>query len=278
MASLKIVKSYLSYLEKFKEISKSVQLIAIAKLRKMRARIDARECALSFAVELFEEWGNIENECTAFTVVVLTSDRSCCGKLNGEVLAASRDVIDAYIEDSKVVRLISVGRKGYAAFAVSYKAILRKRITSVRKPSFFLSYVITLCILDTQFDKCALLFSKYYSYYEQAAGMYEFSSFSRLHNYIYANRKNNLLFDLLLSANVSIHNLYIYQLCVVVLDAFEETKYSELGCRAFSMELANRNATKLIKENKLIFNKLRQASITTSLLEVVSGAIYSSAS
>jgi F-type H+-transporting ATPase subunit gamma len=225
---------------------------------------------------LFEECGTLENECTAVTVVVLTSDRSCCGKLNGDVLAASRDVLDAYIEDNKAVRLISVGRKGYAGFSVSYKSTLRKRILSVRKPSFFLSYVITLCIVDTQFDKCLILFSKYYSYYEQAAGMYEVSSFSRLYNYIYTARKTNLLFDLLLSATVSIHNLYLYHLCVVVLDAFEETKYSELGCRAFSMELANRNATKLIKENKLIFNKLRQASITTSLLEVVSGAIYSS--
>jgi F-type H+-transporting ATPase subunit gamma len=276
MSSLKIVKAYLLYLEKFKEISKSVQLIAIAKLRKMRARIDARECALSFAVELFDECGNLEQECAAFTVVVITSDRSCCGKLNGEVLEAARDVIDSYIEDNKAVRIISVGRKGYASFATAYKSTLRKRITSVRKPSFFLSYVITLCVLDTQFDKCALLFSKYYSYYEQAAGVYEFSSFSRLYNYIYANRKNNLLFDLLLSADVSIKNLYLYHLCIVVLDAFEENKYSELGCRAFSMELANRNAAKLIKENKLVFNKLRQASITTSLLEVVSGAIYGS--
>jgi len=59
-----------------------------------------------------------------------------------------------------------------------------------------------------------------------------------------------------------------------VLDAFEENKYSELGCRAFSMEMAHRNASDLIVENMLIYNKARQSGITNDLLEVVAGSIY----
>jgi len=59
-----------------------------------------------------------------------------------------------------------------------------------------------------------------------------------------------------------------------VLDSLEEHKYSELGCRAFSMEMAHRNAVELIQEKVLIYNKARQAGITTDLLEVVAGSIY----
>jgi F-type H+-transporting ATPase subunit gamma len=61
---------------------------------------------------------------------------------------------------------------------------------------------------------------------------------------------------------------------LIILDAFEETKFSEFGCRAFSMEMAHRNATELILEKMLIYNKARQAGITTDLLEVVAGSIY----
>jgi F-type H+-transporting ATPase subunit gamma len=60
------------------------------------------------------------------------------------------------------------------------------------------------------------------------------------------------------------------------MDAFDETTYSELGSRAFSMEMAYKNATELINEKMLLYNKARQGYITNSLLEVVSGAIYTS--
>lgn len=70
------------------------------------------------------------------------------------------------------------------------------------------------------------------------------------------------------------NHLYKYNVSLIVLDAFEETKYSELGCRAFSMEMAHRNATTLIQEHMLLYNKARQACITNELLEVVSGAAF----
>lgn len=105
--------------------------------------------------------------------------------------------------------------------------------------------------------------------------MYEFSSFSIFFDYIYNHRKDNLFFDLLISnCLLSLRSLYNYNVCLIVLDAFDETKYSELGCRAFSMEMAHRNATDLIQEKMLIYNKARQAGITNDLLEVVAGAIY----
>lgn len=141
--------------------------------------------------------------------------------------------------------------------------------------SFFLSYVITLCIFDTDFDKCAIYFSKYYKIFEQVAAVYEFCSFSIFFDFIYNKRKDNLFFDLLISnCLLSLHNFYYYNVCLVVLDSLEETKYSELGCRAFSMEMAHKNSVDLLREKLLQYNKARQAGITSELLEVVSGALY----
>ena len=272
MVDLKQIKASLSYLVKFKDISRSVQLIAIAQLRKLRSRIESRDNALCIAVEFFSDH-DVAHHVHVCTIVVITSERSCCGKLNSDVFSASRDVLDSHLEENKVVKLISVGYKGYNTYKDNPS--LCKALSDVEFSSLLLSYAVTLCILDTEFDKCVVLFSRYYKIFEQVASAYEFKSYNRIYSYLYAKRKSNLLFDLLLSADLSIYELYVYYVCLIVLDALSETKYSELGCRAYSMEIANRNACDLIKENTLLYNKVRQSSITTALLEVISGAQYS---
>jgi F0F1-type ATP synthase gamma subunit len=164
------------YLRKFKDISKAVQLLAIAQLRKLRTRIASRDCALELAVELFDELNSIDTDSCVCTVVVITSERSCCGKLNNAVLAAAREAIDTYIADNKVVRIVSVGWKGSDSLSATYKSAMCKSVSAAGTASFFLSYVITLCIGDTLFDKCSVFFSKYNKIFEQVAAVYEFKS------------------------------------------------------------------------------------------------------
>jgi F-type H+-transporting ATPase subunit gamma len=272
MVDLKKIKASLSYLVKFKDISRSVQLIAIAQLRKLRYRIEARDNALCIAAEFFSD-NDDASHINVCTMVIITSERSCCGKLNSDVFSASRALFDSYIDDKKVVKLITVGYKGYNTY--KYNQALCKSLSDVELASLLLAYALTVCIMDTEFDTCAILFSRYSKIFEQIASVYKFKSYSKIRSYLYANRKQNLLYDLLLSADLSIYELYIYYVCLIALDALSETKYSELGCRAYSMEIANRNATDLIKENTLLYNKVRQSSITTALLEVISGAAYS---
>jgi len=261
------------YLKKFKDLSKAVQLLAIAQLRKLRTRIAAREHALELAYELNGcSTHAIDAECV---VVVLSSERSCCGKLNNAVLLASRETIDAYLTDRKMVHIVSVGWKGSDNLAFKYRSYMRKRISDTCASSFALAYVLVLCVMDTSFDKCYVFFSKYNSMFEQVAAVYEFTSFSQVIGYLHSARKDNLFYDLLLAISVrTLSHLYLYNVILIVLDALDEHTYSELGCRAFSMETAHRNAITLINEYMLQYNKARQADITTALLEVVSGATY----
>ena len=215
---------------------------------------------------------DISSSLNVFLIVLITSERSCCGKLNGDLFSASRELIDYSIENHKIIRLISVGYKGYNTY--KRNAALCKALSDVDLASMFLSYTITLCILDHDFDKCFILFSRYNKIFEQISSVYEFVSFDRIRGYIYANRKYNLIYDLIMSVELFLFDLYTYYVCLIVLNALFETKYSELGCRAYSMEIANRNSIDLIKSYTLLYNKLRQSSITTSLLEVISGAMY----
>lgn len=96
------------YLRKFKEISKAVQLVAIAKLRKLTKSLESREHSLYLSVEMFDELNDTE-QYSKCTLVVITSERSCCGKLNSEVLSAAKDSIDSYLDENKILNIISVG-------------------------------------------------------------------------------------------------------------------------------------------------------------------------
>lgn len=263
-------------MRKFKEISKAVQLVAIAKLRKLQSVIESREYALSVAQGLFDDMNDDDDisDCT-HCIVVITSERSCCGKLNNEVLLAAKDAISLLVDDNKRTSIVSIGWKGKDSLAVQHKSELSHSLSYLGKSCFFLSYVVLLSILDTGYDRCTIFFSKYYKIFEQVAAVYEYKSYNIFVDSVYKRRKQNILFDVIVSSvSVDLRNLYFYNACIVLLDAFEETKYSELGCRAFSMEMAHRNATELIHEKMLIYNKARQAGITTDLLEVVAGAIY----
>lgn len=240
-------------------------------MRKLNTQLEQREFSLHVATEMFDD--NVE--VMQYTVLVITSERSCCGKLNSDVLTSSKTAINSFLEDKKIVKLISVGWKGRDSFKSKYKTELSKCLFDIGKTSLFLSYVTALCVFDTTFDKCAIYFSKYYKIFEQASAVYEFTCFDLYLNAMYNNRRDHLLSEFLVSnCLLVLQNFYNYNVCLIILDAFEENKYSELGCRAFSMEMAHRNASDLIQAQMLVYNKARQASITTDLLEVVSGAIY----
>jgi F-type H+-transporting ATPase subunit gamma len=261
-----------TYLTKFKEISKAIQLVAISKLRNFRDRIESREMALHLVVVMFSISETHANE--AYTVVVLTTDRNCCGALNSSVLYVAKEAIEAYLNDHIVVKIIAVGLKGYISLATKYVENIRKKVTDLGSSSLFLSYALTLCIFDTKFDKCAIYFSKYYRVFEQFASVYEIKSYSIFLDDALAYRNQEIFFDVLLTSSVDIRALYYYNMCLVVLDALEDTKYSEFGSRAYAMEMAHRNANTLLKEQILRYNRARQEGITNDLLDIVSGAIY----
>jgi F0F1-type ATP synthase gamma subunit len=117
------------------------------------------------AFELFSD----RSEGTRHTIIVVTSERSCCGRLNSEVLSAAKDAIEAYTKDSKYVRIISVGWKGSISLSIKYKQEIGFRLSDIGKPSLYLAYIVMLCAVDTSYDRCSIYFSKYYKMFEQAA-------------------------------------------------------------------------------------------------------------
>lgn len=81
------------YLRKFKDLSKAVQLVSIAKLRKLTKNLTSRDYALSIAVEMFDDLSTLSFLYRQCTFVVITSERSCCGRLNNNVVSSVNGAI-----------------------------------------------------------------------------------------------------------------------------------------------------------------------------------------
>jgi F-type H+-transporting ATPase subunit gamma len=262
----------IQYLAKFKELSKAVQLVAMAQLKRLTGRIKTREFALHLACEMFDR---IPFICESFVVVVITTERSCCGMLNHGVLSTSRSIIDSIVAYENPVRIVAIGFKGYRNLKFMYRNEIDTRITQVINSSLFLAYVIAECIFDSEFDKCSICFSKYITMYEQKAAYYDFVSYELFYAAIHSNRTVNMFCDMLVSnQGFDLRTFYYYNVCLVVLDAMADTLYSELGCRAVAMELAHKNSVSLLAEKVLLYNKLRQSGITNDLLEIVAGSMH----
>ena len=156
-----------------------------------------------------------------------------------------------------------------------FKNELSSNIAEALIVSFLLAYSVLLCIYKTSFDSCSMYFSKYYKVFEQVAAVYHFKSVNMFTSFLNVFNKSKFFISMLMrNCKKSIRNFFLHNTCVTVFDAFVETTYSELGCRAFSMEMAHRNCAELIREKLLVFNKARQSVITTDILEIITGALH----
>lgn len=109
LTNKKTILASVFYLRKFQELSKAVQLVSIAKLRKLTKSIESREFALSIAVEMFDELNKVASIYRQCTFVVITSERSCCGKLNTDIVHHFTRALDLFHDGNKQARIITVG-------------------------------------------------------------------------------------------------------------------------------------------------------------------------
>ena len=249
-------------------------------MRLWKFRLDKYSLWICLWAIFRQKWANF-TEKSEITPKILTSEKNCCGKLNSDILRTASSIIDYYIDTNKNIKIISIGWRCRRSLSLKYKSELYKSFIRIGRVSFVLSYVVSLCVFESQFDVCKIIFSKYNKLFEQIPCCYEFISYPLCYNSLWNVRADDLFSELLLSSQDDSDSMfdlltyYFFNVCIVILDSFFDHLYSEFGCRAFSMEISYINARELLKENILLFNKYRQWSITAELLDLISGTIQS---
>ena len=292
MASLKELRNRIASVKATQKITKAMQMVAAAKLRKAQM---AAEAARPYSERMAKVMANIsagmegsENapKLMAGTgsdqthlLVVATAERGLCGGFKSSIARLAREKARALMAEGKTVKMLCVGKKGYDALKMEFSDVLLDVVTfrEVKNVGFAQAAQVSELILsmfdDGEYDVCTLFYSEFQSVISQIPTAQQLipanvsseetadeGDVDDVH-YEYEPGEEEILEDLL-PRNISVQ----------VFRAILENAASEQGARMSAMDNATRNAGEMIDKLTLSFNRQRQAQITKELIEIISGA------
>ena len=289
MPSLKDLRNRISSVKATQKITKAMQMVAAAKLRRAQG---AAEAARPFAERMEKVLANLARGIGAGTqappllsgngqdrthlLVICTAERGLCGAFNGSIVRLAREHANRLLREGKTVKMLLVGKKGYEQLRRQFEANIVETIElrNVKSVGFGDADPIGKKIIAMfeagEFDVCTLFFSRFRSVISQIPTALQLIPAELPKNadatgtgaaYDYEPGEDEIL-AALLPRNISIQ----------VFRALLENAASEQGSRMSAMDNATRNAGEMIKKQTQIYNRSRQAMITKELIEIISGA------
>jgi F-type H+-transporting ATPase subunit gamma len=216
-----------------------------------------------------------DREVKSRLIVAITSDRGMCGAFNTNLLKYTLN----YINQSEInTKLITIGRKATDFFKKRNFDIINSYNYVFNDLAMDTSNKIVDVIVDgyknKNYDKVVIIFNEFKSVVKQNIVKMDFLpfKFETVSKGKAENRNTQIDYIFEPDAKEILEYLIPKQLNIQFLKALLESNAAEQGARMTSMETATNNAADLIKELGIVYNKARQASITTELLEIVAGA------
>ena len=288
MANLKEIRTRLSSVKSTRQITSAMKMVAAAKLRKAQDRIvRLRPYAsklneilqgLNLTMENNEEehsYGRISDP-NKVLLIVITSNRGLCGAFNANVLRETQRIINekyAGQKENGSLWLMTVGKKGAAHFGKRGYQILEDHSSIFDDLTFENVAVIAEKLMNSfltgEFDRIEFVYNQFRN-----------AATQDLINEIFLpvepddDKENTSSGDIIWEPSQEeiikelIPKILKLQFYKAILDSY----VAEHGARMTAMHMATDNATELIRDLTLEYNKARQASITNEILEVVSGA------
>ena len=293
MPSLKDLRMRIDSVKSTQKITSAMKMVAAAKLRRAQEQAEA---ARPYAERMERMLGSLAGSMASSAgapkllagtgkqdvhlLVMMTSDRGLCGAFNSSIVRDTRKLIAELQADGKSVKILCVGRKGWAQVRREFEPLIVGFIEGIGRPrlSFDDAQGISNRILEMyeagEFDVCTLVYNRFKSVIAQivtrqqlipfavddlAAGDEQADAASV--NYDYEPDENEIL-EVLLPRNMSVQ---VYR-------SLLENNASEHGARMSAMDNATRNAGEMIDSLTLNYNRTRQAFITKELIEIISGA------
>ncbi len=286
MANLKEVRNRITSVNSTKQITSAMKMVSAAKLRRAQdAVIQMRPYAeklqeilsnVSASLDLSEGVFSSPREVKNVLVIAITSNRGLCGAFNNNVIKNVNKLITDDFTD-KNVTVLGIGKKSFDFFSktgqhVSNDSFGAKPYDIFDKLTFQNAAALAQVAMDKylalEIDQVVIVYNSFknagsqFIKIEQMLPMVSTEGNATSNtDYLYEPSKEEILDGLLPKA-------LKLQLFKGILDSFA----AEHGARMTAMHKATDNATELLKELKLSYNKARQAAITNEILEIVGGA------
>jgi F-type H+-transporting ATPase subunit gamma len=291
MATLREIRNRIVGVKSTQKITQAMKMVAVAKLKRSQERILS---ARPYATKLNEMLSNLvqnnnsdlnpllqERPIANVLVVVVTSDRGMCGAFNSNIIKKSIELIEtSYAELNKngKIQILCIGRKSYQFFSRrnykifnSYQNIFGNLDFSTAQS---ISDILIHSFLSGKFDKIELVYNEFKSVAQQTVVVSQFLPLKKEEPTKDKNTKKKSLVNFIFEPSPLdiIDTIIPKHLNTHIWKTLLESNAAEEGARMAAMDNANENAKEMISSLNLQFNKARQASITTEILEIISGA------
>ena len=285
MASVKEMRTRISSVKSTQKITKALQMVAAAKLR--RAQL-AAEAARPYAHRMASVIANLSAGVSGpsaplllagtgsqqrHLIVVATSDRGLAGGFNSGIVRAAREKIAALIAEGKDVKIITVGRKGRDQLRRAYGArFLESYEIGVKAAGFSLVKPIAGKILELylggEFDVVTLIYSHFKSVVTQTPTVKQIIPAAT----DVATDAPGMFYDYEPDEDTILQALLPQNISVQLLNALLQNQAGFFAAQMTAMDNATRNAGDMINALTIKMNRTRQAQITKELIEIISGA------
>ncbi len=291
MPSLKDLKNRIASVKSTRKITKAMQMVAAAKLKRAQ---DAASASRPYAQRMSAVVANLASSMgdsaggpkllsgtgkeDTHLIVVMTSERGLAGGFNTYVVKEARRLIREVVTAGKTVKILTVGKKGreqlkrdYGQFFIGHVDLSDIKGNDYTEAGIGLGKDITARFADEEFDVATLVYSQFKNVLSQVPVAQQLIPAKAPDDapvidlkgaiYIYEPSQEEIL-ETLLPRYINTQ----------IISAMLESAAGEQASRMTAMDNATRNAGDMIDDLSLQYNRARQAQITKELIEIISGA------
>ncbi|WP_209426519.1 F0F1 ATP synthase subunit gamma [Pararhodobacter sp. SW119] len=289
MPSLKDLKNRINSVKSTRKITKAMQMVAAAKLRRAQeAAENARPYAKRMEAVVNGLAASVKGSDTApkllsgsgkddvHLLVVMTSERGLCGGFNSSIVKLARQHAAKLRSKGKTVKIITVGKKGREQLRrdLGEHLIAHVDLSDVKRVGYQNARDIAQDVLKRfdaeEFDVATIFFSRFQSVISQIPTAQQIIPAPIAETE--EESQGSTVYEYEPSEEAILEDLLPRSVATQIFTALLENAASEQGARMSAMDSATRNAGDMIDRLTIEYNRSRQAAITKELIEIISGA------
>jgi F-type H+-transporting ATPase subunit gamma len=286
VASLKELKGRINSVKSTQKITKAKQMVAAAKLRRAQAAAEAgRPYATRLAAVMASLAGKVSGDSaprllagtgsdSKHLLVVVNTDKGLCGGLNSNIVKVARAKARELQAAGKTVEFYLVGKKGRAPLKREFPSLIGEGFdtSTVKTPGFAEAGAIADDLIALfgagKFDVAHLIYPTFKSALAQDPTVNQLIPVPAPAQ----DKAADAVVEYEPGEEEILEELLPRYVRTQLFGALLEREASEQGASMTAMDNATRNAGELIQKLTIIYNRQRQAAITTELIEIIAGA------
>ncbi|CAN6290229.1 unnamed protein product [Urochloa humidicola] len=275
--STQVVRNRMKSVKNIQKITKAMKMVAASKLRAVQTRTENSRGLWQPFTALLGDAPSVDVKKNV--IVTVTSDKGLCGGINSTSVKVSRALHKLTSGPEKESKYVILGEKGKVQLVRDSRNSIEMTVTELQKNPINYTQIAVLAddiLKNVEFDALRVIFNKFQSVMSFKPTMVTILSPEVAEKESEAGGKIGDLDSYEIEGGETkaeiLQNLAEFQFSCVLYNGSLENACSELGARMSAMDSSSRNAGDMLDRLTLTYNRTRQASITTELIEIISGA------